>query len=287
MLIKRKELHMIIDSYVNEVFGYQRFVRSGNSRVDAFKDDLRKELTKYYKVSNDASAELLGTVNENVGNILKTVWMKHVDTAFINSVVKIHYMRMSKFDNFFKNSNNNIHEISTVGYLPGELPASGISVVRNRGAIAVRLKGDVVLASNENMNSGRIGQGDIEKYGDSGVPKFADHADTITNVNQHIGSLISSVFTLQSQLERLTRFIILDRSSHMTNEERGVGASELQKILRGNYSDHNEYILDNWYVDAIVDISNFKEMNPGEYAHLQIYSESRGIPILSLEEATQ
>ena len=151
----------------------------------------------------------------------------------------------------------------------------------------MRLSGDVVIASNENMNSGRIGQGDIEKYGEEGVPKFADHADEFSNVSQHVGSLYMSAFTLQSQLERLTRFVILDRSSHMTNKERGVDASMIQKILRGNYSDHNEYVLDNWNVDAIVDVSNFKEESPGEYAHLEIYAESRGLPILSLKEATK
>lgn len=289
MLIKRRDLNKIINSYINEVFGFQRFIKSKNPKVNAFRDELRSELTKYYKESNDAAAELTGAINENVGNILKAVWSKHVDRAFIDSVVKLHYMGIHKIDNFFKNSSSNIHEISTVGYLPGETPAAGVSVVNSRATFAVKLSGDVVLASNENMNSGRIGQGDIEKYGDEGVPKFADHADNMKNVGRHIGSLYMSLgtFTLQSQLERLTRFIILDRSSHMTNEERGVDANTLQKILRGNFSDHNEYILDNWNVDAIVDVSNFKETDPGHYAHLEIFAESRGIPILSLEEATQ
>lgn len=289
MLIKQSDLNKIIDTYINEVFGIQRFIKSNNPRVNAFKEELRKELIKYYSESNDAAAELFGTVNENVGNILKQVWAKYADMSFINNVVKIHYMRMSKINDFFKNSSSNMHEISTVGYLPGEAPAAGISVVNSRSVFAVRLSGDVVIASNENMNSGRIGQGDIEKYGEEGVPKFADHANKMSNINRHLGSLYMSfgTFTFQSQLERLTRFVILDRSSHMTNEERGVGDNTLQKILRGNYTDHNEYILDNWNIDAIVDVSNFKENSPGEYAHLEIFSDSRGIPILSLEEATR
>ncbi len=286
MLIKKSDLNKIINSYGNESFGMKRFIKSKNPRLNAFKDELRKELTKYYKESNDAAAELLGTINENVGNILKKVWLKHVDTTFIDSVVKLHYMGIHKINDFFKNSKSNIHEISTVGYLPSETPATGVSVVNSRSVFAVKLSGDVVLASNENMNSGRIGQGDIEKYGEEGVPKFADHVNKTSNVSRHIGSIYMSAFSLQSQLERLTRFVILDRSSHMTNEERGVGANDIQKILRGNFTDHNEYILDNWNVDAIVDVSNFKETDPGAYAHLEIFSESRGIPILSLSEAS-
>ena len=292
MRIKKSQLNEIISGYLNEVFGFQRFTSTGNPRIDSFREELRTLLTRYYKKSNKAATELLGTVDRKVGRILKAVWSKHVDRSFVDSVVKIHYMRVSNLPDFFANMNTK-NEISTVGFLPGEMPLSSLSLIKSRRQVAVRLKGYTTLASNENMNSGRISPEDAEKYSSSGVPKFADSDDQIKNIEQHISSLYMQGFTLQSQLERISRFVILDRESHMTNTQRGANQdnNQVKQLKRAfsfsNLSDWNEYVLDNWEVDAIIDISNFKETNVNEYSHLEVFAESRGIPILTLEEATK
>jgi len=291
MKIKKSQLNEIINNYLlNEVFGLQRFIPSGNARVDAFKNELREALTSYYKQSNDAVTELFGTVDRNVGRILKTIWAKHVDREFINNVVKIHYMRLDKLPDFFKNMNPK-NEISAVGYLPGETPLKEIKLIRSNKQVAVRLKGYTTLASNENMQTGRISLEDAEKYAASGIPKFADSNDATKNFGQHFGSLYSQLYTLQSQIERVSRFIILDSETHMSTSQRVGSNKPLKNIARAflgstNLTDWNEYVLDNWEVDAIIDVSNFKENDINEYSHLEVFAENRGIPILSLDEAT-
>jgi len=311
MKISKRNLKTIIENYLkqdgelNEVFGTQRFLRTGNQRVDDFKDDLRDRLKQYYKEGGESFlVQLFGSMTRGVASIVKQAWSAHVDRAFIDSVIKVHFTPLDTRKDPLAElealvNSNKKNEISTVGYLPEEFRNNIKDVElakqawygKNQQArykVAVKMSGYTTLAANDNLFSGRKPNAeDEEKYAASGVPKFPEYVDPIENIKRKGGFSLSFILGgLRTWLEKITNNIILDEESYMRIND--PGRKKLFHNFMWRQGDWNEFIIDNWQIDAFIDVEDLKTRQDEHSIALnnaiETVSQKYGIPYLSIEQ---
>jgi len=222
---------------------------------------IREELLEEsYQGFKDRTSDLSYSVNmwqdptfeehpaeKKIARDVKRIWAEEADHAFMDSVVKIHWVQafndkaaMAKIRDFLSMSRKD--EIATTGYLP-----DSEEFMSSWGAYGVIVKGRVTFAANsmETIGSGfgkNIPDDVRKKYASSGVPKRAMYFRETEKTH--------------GPLPKMDDYI-LDRESFDTEGAKGLHAG--QRVDRRV----NEFIVANWKPVAIV--RTFK------VSHLEVY----------------
>ena len=151
------------------------------------RDTLREDLASFTKDTEDVKyfhsmddptfdSEIAYEIDKKKSSAkdLKRIWAKNSDRAFLDSLVKVHWLAepdVSKKMKWMINASGK-DEVSTTSYLPGD------EIVSPWGRYGLILKGQSTLAANSMFNiysgySHDVTPAQMKKYASSGVPKRA------------------------------------------------------------------------------------------------------------------
>lgn len=203
--------------------------------------------TRGISYGSGSSAQLeFDKIAMNFAKRAKKAWVKNADHAFMKSLTKVHWFEqgtaLSVRLKWFLDSQGK-DEVSTSAYLPNQ------ELKSLWGDVGVILDGRVTLAANDmdTILSGYASEhlpSTLEKYKSSGVPKR------------------SGVFGIAHS--RASDYV-LDRAS----------------FKQTNLLSDNEFIVDNWKVNALVLGENYKDTDPDYLKRVLDLAKSRNLPILN------
>jgi hypothetical protein len=248
-----------------------------NPKIKEFKTIVFERLQPYY--TENPSVEFLGTIPRHVARIVKQVYNDPssalVDRNFLqNDVRKLHYLDIRQLEDFInKAPNNSKHEISTVGYIPGEQHTNPLRA-SSSASIAVQLEGFVTFAGNKNLVTGKVPTSkELEAFKSSGVPKL-HYMEPDSTLPQHPTALAMiplMVMNLTNHINVFLNAAVLDRETFST---------ALQRKKSSKVAPWNEFVLDNWNIKSLVIASkNFENL-----MMLEKIAKKYNLPVLEISE---
>jgi len=182
------------------------------------------------------------------GRALKKAFHKHADSAFMNSLITVHWA-----DNpdmilaLLKGSNKD--EVSTSAYLPGELKDTGTGAY---GAYGLEIKGHISLLANS-----------MDAINTGGQRDFANDSHRTKSSGKNKG--VKKTYIPAAYGNDKDAIVVLDKSDWNPQ-----GADD------GVYN--NEALVDNWQPVAII-ISHEENYEDGDLEELEGFAAEYGLEI--------